>query len=346
MAEHRVPPSAESPAIIRPIVVASPPPTPLRGRAGQPVEPPELIERLAPLATRIRHMIGGLDGAVRSSNLLTLGADLELAHRDARDTTDSSGNDGRTILDVLGTLQHDTTQAVVGLDGVVSLLDDVEHLIRRVTGLAGAGTAPPDAAEPTSTPDGDVVRTLDGAARVLALQGDAFRAIASRLDGARAIAGELVRASDELAAALGTEPAMVVEAVARTAQAAHVTSICFAHLAWRNELVRGVAAHAQPAVETDPTKCSLGSWLEAHQPRSGDEVALVERIRPLHERFHRAAEEILDQIGNGAATSTTLALVEREVAPCFAAAWACLIELVALFQASAAAAVSALRSGG
>lgn len=315
-----------------------------RARAGQPAATPEQRERLAPLATRSRQLLGELDVAVRSTNLLSLGADLDAALRDEpaaqQGATRAPADDAVVILGVLGTLQSDTTQAVVGMDGVVSILQDLDHRIRCAAGpleeVAASSTAP-------AAPACDVVRTPDGAARALATQSEAFLAIAASLDLARALAEELVQDSELLAPAFGVEPAQLAEAGARTALAAQVTAICFAHLGWRNELVRGVASRTVPAVEIDPTRCTLGRWLDHHEPLSGEESALLGTIRPLHERFHRAAVGILDDIRRGASVHEVLGVVDREVAPCFAETWACLIQLVGMYQAIADVAVANLR---
>ncbi|MBK7972848.1 MAG: CZB domain-containing protein [Deltaproteobacteria bacterium] len=187
------------------------------------------------------------------------------------------------------------------------------------------------------------LRTLDGTARALGLQADSFQALATILDTIRDLMAELVRDPEVVAPAFGAEPSLVVEVAARSALAAHLTAIGFAHLRSRNELLRGIASRTEPAVQTDPAKCALGCWLDAYEAHGGEESAILAKLRPLHERLHQCAVGIIDDTRRGAAVHDLLDVVQREVTPCFAETWACLIQLIGGVQASAAAAVSLLR---
>ena len=314
-----------------------------------------VIQRLAAGSKRVGDTIRAIDAIASQTKLLALNASIEAARSgvagkgfavvagEVKELSGQTADATREITEVLTTLQHDTAQAVVGMDGVLSIIEDLDHMMQSVAGAVEEQSSTVSEFDRNLNQVQGNVRTMDGAVQELAREADSFQEVAENLVAVEQTLTDIVNASGALGQLFSVDPKVVADAGSHASIAAHLTAICFMHLQWRDKLLKGVLSRQAPDVQTDPTKCALGKWLGSYQPRSDEQRRLIAEVLPVHARLHQTAIGIIEQTKRGAGTRDLLRIVHQEVTPCLTDTWGLLVKLIGAVQNAAAGSVAPLK---
>lgn len=100
-------------------------------------------------------------------------------------------------------------------------------------------------------------------------------------------------------------------------EAEKVNAVLFQHLQWREKVMNGIIANLPPEVETDPTRCGLGSFLKAYVPTDPAIKQILNKLMPVHEKMHREVVAIQDMIARGVTRQEILKYFEENIEPYF-----------------------------
>ncbi|HFC98467.1 MAG TPA: bacteriohemerythrin [Thermosulfurimonas dismutans] len=288
----------------------------------------ETIETLLASTDRIGSVAQVINEIADQTNLLALNATIEAARAGeagkgfavvanevkelARQTAEATKEIGKIIQEI----QQETHKAVSAVENITQGVLEIDNMTSTIAAASEEQTATIGDITQNIENVQEVVRKTYEGSQALMRHTKEFAEMRSLMEAFQLSMESVALENNMLFHGFSVDHRFFAQLKDCMEPFCRVELVLLRHYQWMNEVLNGLVLGKPPEVEIDPERCALGTFLREYRRFSPQEEGLIQEIRPVHEEFHRSAEEIQRYLTQGN-RSGALEVFRRKTLPRF-----------------------------
>ncbi len=268
----------------------------------------ETIEQLAASSKEISEVTDLINDIAEQTNLLALNATIEAARageagkgfavvaNEVKELSRQTAKATEKIAKIIGNIQKDMEKAVSGVESISETVVEVKDLANTIASASEEQTATiADLNTNIHRAVGTIVSVNEHAEKLLSHAND-FNEIRENLDVIDHCVNGIVSEEAVSLSLVQINPGLEKELLETLPTEIQLKLILFSHLRWRDNIFNSIITFRPPEVETDPSRCALGQFINRYRPTNHEEEKIIRELIPIHEKLHRSAKELQEII--------------------------------------------------
>ncbi len=270
-----------------------------------------IIQRLGQSSQKIGNIIQVINSIAEQTNLLALNATIEAARageagkgfavvaNEVKELAKQTAESTHEITTMVETIQNDTNEAVRAVELITSIIAEVNDLANTIASATEEQTATVGEINQSVDQGAQGAMQVKEKADVLLRAADEFLELGNALNMAKRAVEKIAEENEEILKQVKVDESTVLQAMEESNLKSKIKAIFNQHIKWRNSVLKAVLKYEEPRVQTDPTQCALGKFLQTYRPDSPGEQGVINELIPVHEKLHESVHEIIEAIRQG-----------------------------------------------
>ncbi|WP_456369959.1 bacteriohemerythrin [Thermodesulfatator atlanticus] len=289
----------------------------------------ETIQTLAQNSREIEEVTKLINDIAEQTNLLALNATIEAARAgeagkgfavvagEIKELSRQTAESTEKISRIIANIRTNMDKAVEGVESIAEIVAGVSDLANTIASASEEQTVTIADLNNNIHRAVDTVEQVNHHAERLLEHAESFNQIKENLDVIDHCVGGIVDEGSMLLSLVKANPELEEELLPSLPIETALKVILFAHLRWREGVLKALLEASPPEVEIDPSRCILGKFLANYQAQDAEEEKLIKELLPVHDKLHRSAEGLQRIAAEGKGRQAMVKYYHSHIKPVF-----------------------------